>query len=413
MSIALHFATIVSMKKAIIIILFFFFPLQLFAAGLVDLASKLSGKILLQVESYGRAWYVYPKDNKRYYLKDGNTAYELMRDLSLGISNKDLAKIPIKAGDMKDEKLVQRLKGMILLQVEDHGEAWYLNPDDGLRYYLKDGAAAYNIMRNLSLGIKDDDLRHIPMNSSQLTFDAAFNSFAYTKYDNGNFSEGYNDEQILPLASLTKLMTALVFYETDPDWDKEVVITPEEINYPQMMVGEDATSEVDLQAGEKVRINDLWTAMLVASSNQSAVILADNSGYTRSDFVAKMNEKAKELGLEKTVFYDVAGLDANNVSTPKEFAKLSTAAFAVPDIANTTNILDYKMNCISSTGEKREVSVANRNYSLLKFNPDASKTGFLIEAQRNVALKKNSSIIVIMHALSMLQRNETIAKLLK
>ena len=60
-----------------------------------------------------------------------------------------------------DSTLVNRLKGRIVLQVQSHGEAWYINPTDNKRYYLGDGNTAYNIMRFLSLGIKNDDLRKI------------------------------------------------------------------------------------------------------------------------------------------------------------------------------------------------------------------------------------------------------------
>ena len=58
-------------------------------------------------------------------------------------------------------QLADELKGKILLQVESRGEAWYINPVDGKRYYMKDGAQAYQIMRFLSLGISNDDLRKI------------------------------------------------------------------------------------------------------------------------------------------------------------------------------------------------------------------------------------------------------------
>ena len=60
-----------------------------------ELADSLRGKILLQVESNGEAWYVKPSDSKKIYLKDGDVAYNVMRDLGLGISNSDLFKIPI------------------------------------------------------------------------------------------------------------------------------------------------------------------------------------------------------------------------------------------------------------------------------------------------------------------------------
>lgn len=328
-----------TMKKIIlfITILFLFLPIATFAER--DLSQELSGQILLQVESYGRAWYVYPEDNQRYYLKDGDIAYNIMRDLSLGISNINLAKIS--------------------------------------------------------------------MNDKQIFADYTFNSVAYAKLDkNGEVSGSYVDK-ILPLASLSKLMTALVLMDQNPNWYREITITQEQIDYPKTMVGEDATSEVNLKAGDRVAFIDLWTAMLVSSSNQSALALADSTGLPRSEFVYLMNKKAEELGFTKTKFFDMTGLDAHNVSTPREMALLAKAAFNNSEITTTSKLTDYIINCSG-----RNIKIVNRNYSLFNFNPDGVKTGFLIEAQRNVALKIGEDIIVVLHALSSKQRNDIIAKLL-
>ncbi|MFA5127162.1 MAG: hypothetical protein WC465_04190 [Patescibacteria group bacterium] len=139
------------------------------------LINRVKGRILLQVESRGEAYYVKPTDGKKIYIKDGETAYGVMRDTGLGIKNVDLQKIPIgndsrlnitlpptaNAGSTTNQALVNRVKGRILLQVENNGEAWYVNPADGKRYYMKDGTAAYQIMRYLSLGISNDDLNKI------------------------------------------------------------------------------------------------------------------------------------------------------------------------------------------------------------------------------------------------------------
>jgi len=178
-----------------------------------DLSDRLKGKILLQVEKNGEAWYVRPDNAQRIYLADGEAAYSVMRFLSLGISNVDLAKIPVGiesrfdcldndndglcnkleeglftdinnpdtdgdgyndgmevanaydplgSGKLSyDSNLTNRLKGKILLQVEKNGQAWYINPDDAKRYYMPDGDAAYQIMRFLSLGISNVDLYKI------------------------------------------------------------------------------------------------------------------------------------------------------------------------------------------------------------------------------------------------------------
>ena len=126
-----------------------------------ELAKRLAGRILLQVERQGQAWYLNPVDSKRYYLANGDAAYNLMTEFGLGITDTDLAKLPATKGQSGDWALVKRLSGRIVLQVQQHGEAWYINPADGLRYYLKDGPAAYQMMRLLSLGITDADLSSI------------------------------------------------------------------------------------------------------------------------------------------------------------------------------------------------------------------------------------------------------------
>lgn len=104
-------------------------------------------------------------------MKDGPTAYEMMRQFGLGIVDADLMKIPAEetpasmheaTSICKTNSLARRLSGRILLRVEQHGEAWYIQPDTCRRIYMKDGEAAYNIMRFLSKGIADSNLKAIP-----------------------------------------------------------------------------------------------------------------------------------------------------------------------------------------------------------------------------------------------------------
>jgi hypothetical protein len=177
------------------------------------LSERLKGMILLQVEENGEAWYIRPDTGKRMYMRDGSVAYDMMRDLGLGISNEDIKKIPVGFEDRfecsdfdqdglcdkledglgtdladsdsdddgyndgtevrnnysplgpermtYDSALTDRLNGQILLQVEAHGEAWYIYPGNEKRYYMPDGPAAYQIMRYLSLGISNADLEKI------------------------------------------------------------------------------------------------------------------------------------------------------------------------------------------------------------------------------------------------------------
>jgi hypothetical protein len=121
------------------------------------LTNRLKGMILLQVEERGAAWYLHPVTLKRFYLKDGATAYEMLRAFGLGISEADFQKI-----EGGDQKMKTKLKGRILLRAQAKGEAYYINPKDLSVTYLQNGAAAYQLMRNLSQGITNNDIYQIP-----------------------------------------------------------------------------------------------------------------------------------------------------------------------------------------------------------------------------------------------------------
>lgn len=121
------------------------------------LAERLQGYVLLQTELHGEAWYVYPVDQSRYYMRDGAAAYQIMRQFGLGITNANLTRL-----QTWDRALRTRFKGRILLQVEAHGEAYYICPKDLSVRYLRDGAAAYQVMRTCSLGISNANLEQIP-----------------------------------------------------------------------------------------------------------------------------------------------------------------------------------------------------------------------------------------------------------
>lgn len=150
------------------------------AKAAIGLADRLSGYILLQVQRNGETWYVYPKDKQRYYLGNPIDAFHVMKVLSLGISNADLAKIPVAgSASTGDPALRQRLSGYFLLQVEDRGRVWYVYPKNQQRYYLGSPTTAFYIMGHLSVGITNADLSAIPVASG---FDAPTPTIAGLKY---------------------------------------------------------------------------------------------------------------------------------------------------------------------------------------------------------------------------------------
>lgn len=370
-------------------------------------AEQLQGRILIQGESYNRLWYVSATSSTRYYLSDAEQYQFVVRSLAMTVTEAQLKAIPVTKQKIKK---VSPYAGQFVSAKT--GEYWYLNPADGVRYRLDTFAQFQRAAPIIGLRVSNATLGQLSMNNEQLIFDPLFNGVAYAKRRGDRLVSGSDADRVLPLASMTKVMTAMVLLDLKPDWDARVTVTAAHINYPKTLVGNDATSEVSLKAGDQVKLSDLWASLLSASSNQSAIVIADTSSVGRKRFIELMNEKAKSLGLVKTKFVEPSGLSVYNLSTPAEMAILGQAVFDDHRIADSTQLINYAFNVIAADGSSRKVGVTNRNASLLAFGTQASKTGYLTEAQRNVVLKKGRDVIVVMHALSMDQRNSIISRLL-
>ncbi|MBI2984910.1 MAG: phosphodiester glycosidase family protein [Candidatus Kerfeldbacteria bacterium] len=134
--------------------------------SLATVAERVSGYILIQVERNGEAWYVHPVTLTRFFLSRPADAFDIMRRLGLGISDANLAKIPVAGSASEgDLALRRRLAGRILIQVERNGEAWYVYPKTQQRYFLGRPADAFTLMRRLGLGITNANLSQIPVDS--------------------------------------------------------------------------------------------------------------------------------------------------------------------------------------------------------------------------------------------------------
>jgi len=116
------------------------------------LNETISGYIFLQIEEHGEAWYIYPANQNRYYLGRPADAFEVMKKLSLGVKHDFITNTEI---------FPARLSGLILLDTESHGEAYYIYPLDLKKYYLGRPIDAWNIMRELGRGITNNDLKKI------------------------------------------------------------------------------------------------------------------------------------------------------------------------------------------------------------------------------------------------------------
>ncbi|HUT96292.1 MAG TPA: serine hydrolase [Candidatus Paceibacterota bacterium] len=179
-----------------------------------------------------------------------------------------------------------------------------------------------------------------------------------------------NAEQILPIASLTKLMTAIIALEN---------YNPEDI----IKISKDSVdingNNGGLINGEELKVKDLLYIMLVESSNDAAMALAgDGTKINFDTFIYLMNRKAQEMNLKNTQFVEPIGLDFLNQSTASEMAIIAKRALNVPLILE---ILKTPQTTIFSIDKKFIHNITNTNKLLGKI-PQliGGKTGFTDEA---------------------------------
>ncbi len=179
-----------------------------------------------------------------------------------------------------------------------------------------------------------------------------------------------NAQAVRSLASMTKLMTAMVVLDTHPDMNSVMTYTEDD--------NADG-AKLYIAYGEKIKVKDLFYASLVGSANNATKLLSRASGLTKAEFVSRMNKKAAELGLSHTSFYEPTGLEQDNVSTPYEFALLARQAFAYPDIAKATLTTSYSF---TTAGTKQKHTITNKDRMLKSgWTLAGIKTGFTDEAQ--------------------------------
>ena len=195
----------------------------------------------------------------------------------------------------------------------------------------------------------------------------------------------------LPMASLAKLMTALLLAE-EATLDEEFAVSA--------AAARATGSRIGLRAGERMRASDLFDAMLVRSANDACRALADWHGGDLPRFVARMNARAAELGLRDTTFANACGHDApGQGSSARDLALLARAVMARPRIMEDARRETFAFTSL----EGRRFSVRSTNALLGQF-PGAIglKTGFTPGAGRClVALAERDGhevLAILLHA---------------
>ncbi len=170
------------------------------------------------------------------------------------------------------------------------------------------------------------------------------------------------------IASITKVMTAVVFMEDSPDLAEFVTVERSDVY---------AASTTYLRANERITLENVLHLTLIASDNAAARILARVSHGGSASFVERMNEKALELGLESTTFADPSGLNPANVSSAYDLSRLISIAAADERIAPIMRTADYTV-----TTSRRTVNIHSTNQLVRGGDVEVmgGKTGFISKA---------------------------------
>ena len=194
----------------------------------------------------------------------------------------------------------------------------------------------------------------------------------------GEILYSYNPEEFSIPASLTKLLTAMVFLDTKPNLNKLISLTKaDEVGGGRLRVA----------YGSKFSLKDALYATLIGSTNNTAMILARATGLSYKDFMIKVNQKAQNWGLD-AFFHEAAGMSPANITTPIQMAKIAREAFKYPLIRQISQLESYKFKIRNTGTEKTIINTDSltSSTSVNNFILTASKTGYLPEAGNNLAI---------------------------
>ncbi|MEY4764211.1 MAG: hypothetical protein RI907_884 [Pseudomonadota bacterium] len=186
-----------------------------------------------------------------------------------------------------------------------------------------------------------------------------------------------NSEAVLPIASLTKLMTAMVTVEAQVSLDDLITITDEDVDTEK-------NSSSRLMVGSTLSRGELLHLALMSSENRAAHALGRTFPGGLPAFLTRMNAKARSLGMADTRYVDPTGLNSGNQSTAKDLAALVKAAYQQPLIRELSTSPEYAVKL-----GRRQVQFRNTN-SLVR-NPSwdigLQKTGYIVEAGRCLVMQ--------------------------
>lgn len=210
--------------------------------------------------------------------------------------------------------------------------------------------------------------------------------------DSGKVLMEQNSNIRQPIASITKMMTALVILDQAPDWDFRVTL---------LKADETVGAKPHIYRGETVSFLDLWKAGLISSDNNSIMAMVRSLGLDKDEFVDLMNNKAEELEMFNTTFDDPTGLSEKNLSTATDVARLIYYALQKEEIRQTVIEDVYSFSILNNTKirniETTDILINSfLNSEEYGYNLVGGKTGYLTEAGYclSVEIEKNGHSVI-------------------
>jgi len=185
-------------------------------------------------------------------------------------------------------------------------------------------------------------------------------------------------DEVTPIASLTKLMTAMVVLDANPALDEPVVVDMDDIDFLK-------GSHSRLRMGATLSRGEMLRLALMSSENRAASSLARHYPGGSAAFVEAMNAKAAALGMTRTRFEDPTGLSPNNVSTANDLARMVRAAAEYPLIRDYTTTPAHYVE-IQPSGQLLGFNNSNALVKNVAWDIQLQKTGYIREAGRCVVM---------------------------
>ena len=219
---------------------------------------------------------------------------------------------------------------------------------------------------------------------------------------------GKDENTPVPMASTTKIMTAIIMMEQigADRLNEEITVSKE--------AAQTYGSRLDINTGDKITYNDLLYGLMLCSGNDAAVQIAISVAGSVEEFADLMNKKAQELGLKNTHFVTPHGLDEDgHYTTAFELAKMTDCALNIPKIAQVVSTRNYIVNI---NGEQREISNTNELLGYLD-GVNGVKTGYTSKAGRclitSVSRDDFDIIVVVLGADTRKIRSQDTIKLIE